>query len=223
MEDEYLKEIWNSPDKEIKDFFDLNDQSFQTSQINKAKTKLKALLLPKTIGIVLGLGWISLMFLLIYFCIRYSPMSVGKFFFVGSISMIFLSTGLAVFLYVKDIFIIKQIDNSESLTITQRKLATLQFSIMKSVRILWLQLPFYTTWYLNDELIMHGSPIFWIIQILCTGLTTWLAIWLFKNMNYKNSDKKWIRNFMRGYGFYSVIQALDFIKEIDSFNVEIEQ
>ena len=217
MEDEYLKGIWNSPNNEIENFLDMNDQSIETIQIKKAKSKLRSLLFPKIIGIVLGLGWISFMFMLIYFCVMYTPMSVGKIFFVGSISMILLSTCFAVFLYVKDIFTVIQIDNGDSVTITQRKLATLQFSIMKSVRMIWLQLPFYTTWYLSYELIVHGSIIFWIGQIFFTGLTTWLAIWLFKNINYKNLNKNRVRNFMRGYGFYSVIQALDFIKEIDNF------
>jgi hypothetical protein len=217
MEDEYLKGIWNSPNNEIENFLDMNDQSIETIQIKKAKSKLRSLLFPKIIGIVLGLGWISFMFMLIYFCVIYTSMSVGKFFFMGSISMILLSTSFAVFLYVKDIFTVIQIDNSDSVTITQRKLATLQFSIMKSVRIIWLQLPFYTTWYLNYELIVHGSIIFWIVQIFFTGLSTWLAIWLFRNLNYRNLNKNRVRNFMRGYGFYSVIQALDFIKEIDNF------
>jgi hypothetical protein len=217
MEDEYLKGIWNSPNNEIENFLDMNDQSIETIQIKKAKSKLRSLLFPKIIGIVLGLGWISFMFMLIYFCVIYTPMSVGKNFFVGSISMILISTSFAVLLYVKDIFTVIQIDNSDSVTITQRKLATLQFSIMKSVRIIWLQLPFYTTWYLNYELIVHGSIIFWIVQIFFTGLTTWLAIWLFRNINYRNLNKNRVRNFMRGYGFYSVIQALDFIKEIDNF------
>jgi hypothetical protein len=217
MEDEYLKGIWNSPNNEIENFLDMNDQSIETIQIKKAKSKLRSLLFPKIIGIVLGLGWISFMFMLIYFCVIYTSMSVGKFFFMGSISMILLSTSFAVFLYVKDIFTVIQIDNSDSVTITQRKLATLHFSIMKSVRIIWLQLPFYTTWYLNYELIVHGSIIFWIVQIFFTGLSTWLAIWLFRNLNYRNLNKNRVRNFMRGYGFYSVIQALDFIKEIDNF------
>jgi len=217
MEDEYLKGIWNSPNKEIENFLDIDDQSFETIQIKKAKSKLRSLLFPKIVGIALGLGWIAFMFMLIYFCVLYTPMSVGKFFFVGSISMILLSTGFAVFLYIKDIFTIKQIDNSRSVTITQRKLATLQFSIMKSVRILWLQLPFYTTWYLSYQLIVHGSIIFWIVQFFLTGLTTWFAMWLFRNINYMNLNKKRVRNFMSGYGFYSVIQAMDFIKEIDNF------
>jgi hypothetical protein len=185
--------------------------------MKKAKSKLRSLLFPKIIGIVLGLGWISFMFMLIYFCVLYTTMSVGKYFFVGSISMILLITGFAVFLYVKDIFILKQIDNSGSVTITQQKLAKLQLSIMNSVRILWLQLPFYTTWYLSYDLIVQKSMISWIVQILFTGITTWLAIWLFRNIKYMNINKKWVLNFMRGYGFYSVIQATNFIMEIDNF------
>jgi hypothetical protein len=75
-------------------------------------------------------------------------------------------------------------------------------------------------WYKTEAVTksyVHGSIIFWIVQFFFTGLTTWLAIWLFKNINYKNLNKNRVRNFMRGYGFYSVIQAMDFIKEIDNF------
>ncbi len=165
----------------------------------------------------MGLGWISFMFILIYFSVFNTPKSLGKVFFVGSLSMILLITSLAVLLYVKDIFTIKQIDNSESVTGTQLKLASLQLSIIDSVRISWLQLPFYSTWYLNYELIMHGNIIFWIVQIFVTGLTTWLAIWLFRNINYKNLNKKLVRDLMQGVGFYSATQALDYIKEINNF------
>jgi len=217
MEDEYLKKIWNSPDKEIKDFLNINDHFFELTQTRKAKSKVKSLIFSKIVGITLGLGWISFMFILIYYCVFYTPISLGKGFFVSSLSMISLSTSLAVFLYVKDIFTIKQIDNSENVMVTQLKLASLQLSIIKSVRVSWLQLPFYTTWYLNYELIMHGSIIFRIVQILVTGLTTWFAIWAFRNINYKNLNKKRVRNLLQGVGFYSVTQALDFIKEIDNF------
>jgi len=220
MEDEYLKKIWNSPDREIKDFLNINDQSFELTQTRKAKSKVKSLIFSKIIGITLGLGWISFMFILIYYCVFYTPMSLGKGFFVGSLSMISLSTSLAVFLYVKDIFTLKQIDNCESVTVTQLKLASLQLSIIKSVRVSWLQLPFYTTWYLNYELIMHGGIIFRIVQILVTGLTTWFAIWAFRNINYQNLNKNRVRNLLQGVGFYSVTQALDFIKEIDNFKNE---
>jgi len=144
-------------------------------------------------------------------------MSLGKVFFIGSVSMIMLITAYGVFLYIKDIFIIRQIDLSESITFTQRKLAEIQLSIMNSVRVLWLQLPFYTLWYLDYDMIVHGSIIFYIIQFIVTGSTACLSIWLFRNMVEKNLNKKWVRNFMRGYGFYRARQAIDFISEIDNF------
>jgi len=93
----------------------------------------------------------------------------------------------------------------------------MQLSILKCVRISWLQLPFYTTWYLNYDLIFHGSLFFWTAQIVVSGFLCWLAIWAFRNINYKKLDSKWVQNFMRGYGFNSVNQAIDFIKEIEEF------
>ena len=109
---------------------------------------------------------------------------------------------------------------SQSVTFTQRKMATLQLSILNSVRVLWLQLPFYTTWYLNYDLIVHGSILFRIIQILLTVLTTCLAVWLYRNIHAGNPDNKWVRNFMRGYGFYRVTREMDFLKDIDNFENE---
>jgi hypothetical protein len=217
MEDEYLKNIWNSADNKMDDLINIDKKSLEFIQNKKIKSTLKSLLIPKLVGIVLGLGWVSFMFLLIYFSVISSALSLGKGFFIGSVSMIMLITAIGVFLYVKDIFIIRQIDLSESITFTQRKLAEIQLSIMNSVRVLWLQLPFYTLWYLNYDLIVHGSLIFYIIQILLTGSTVWLDIWLFKNMIEKNLNKKWVHNFMRGYGFYRARQAIDFISEIDNF------
>jgi len=217
MEDEYLKNSWNSADNKMDDLMNTDKKSLEFMLNKKIKSTLKSLLIPKLVGIVLGLGWVLFMFMLIYFSFLSSAMSMGKVFFIGSVSMIMLITAYGVFLYIKDIFIIRQIDLSESITFTQRKLAEIQLSIMNSVRVLWLQLPFYTLWYLDYDLIVHGSIIFYIIQIIVTGSTACLSIWLFRNMVEKNLNKKWVRNFMRGYGFYRARQAIDFISEIDNF------
>lgn len=217
MEDEYLKNSWNSADNMMDDLINTDKKSLEFMLNKKIKSTLKSLLIPKLVGIVLGLGWVLFMFMLIYFSFLSSAMSLGKVFFIGSVSMIMLITAYGVFLYIKDIFIIRQIDLSESITFTQRKLAEIQLSIMNSVRVLWLQLPFYTLWYLDYDMIVHGSIIFYIIQIIVTGSTACLSIWLFRNMVEKNLNKKWVRNFMRGYGFYRARQAIDFISEIDNF------
>jgi len=218
MEDEYLKGVWNYPNPEMEQYMAQQDPTFEMTQLKKAKAKLRSLLFPKIVGIVLGLGWMSFMFLLLYLSFIHSPNSMGKHFFMGSVFLIFLSTGIAVILYAKDIFTIHQIDHTGSVTKTQRKLAELNDSILKSVRISWLQLPFYTTFYLNEGLLASGGPIFWIIQILATGTTVWVSIWLYRNINNPNIQNHWIRSLLQGYGYESLLQAEEFLKEIEYFN-----
>ena len=217
MEDEYLQGVWNSQDQEMEQFMARQDPSYEMTQLKKAKAKLRSLLIPKIIGIVLGLGWMSFMFLLLRLSLLHSPHTLGKIFFMGSVGLIFLSTSLAVGLYAKDLFTLHQIDHSGSVIQTQLKLAELNESILNSVRISWLQLPFYTTFYLNEGLLAHGGPIFWIIQILATGTTVWLALWLFRNIKSKNTNNTRIHNFLQGYGFYALLQAKEFLNEIDHF------
>jgi len=220
MEDEYLKKIWNTPDKEMEQFLTANHSSFQMIQMKKITSKLRALKIKRIIGIVLGLGWIAFMFLMIYLSVRYSPVSLGKIFFVGSLAAILIITSIAVFIYVKDLFMIRQTNLNERITITQRRLAMLKLSIFKSVQISWLQLPFYTTWYINSNMIVHGHMITWILQILITGVFTWITVWLFININEKNLEKKWLRNLINGTGFNSINQAMDFVNEIDAYQSE---
>jgi len=222
MEDEYLKGVWNYPDQEIEQYMAQMDPSFEMDQLKKAKAKLRSLLFPKIVGIVLGLGWMSFMVLLLYLSFLHSPNSLGKLFFMGSIGMILLSTGIAVILYAKDIFTLQRIDHSASVFFTQRKLASLHASMLNAVRISWLQLPFYTTFYLNEGLLAQGGPIFRIIQTLATGTTVWLAIWLYRNINNRNIQNKRIRTFLQGYGFESLLQAGEFLNEIESFGNEVE-
>lgn len=222
MEDEYLKAVWNSTDTEMNQSIAQQDPSFEMNQLKKAKTRLRSLLFPKIVGIVLGFAWIAFLFLLLYLSNQYSANSLGKLLFMGSIGMILLVTGIAVILYTKDIFTLRQIEYSESILLTQQRLITLHASMLNSVRISWLQLPFYTTFYLNEEMLVNGGPVFWIFQILVTGGSIWLAIWLYRNINNRNIPNKRIRTFLQGYGFDSLLQASDYLKEIECFGNDAE-
>jgi len=217
MKDEELRKIWNSTNKEIDTFLNVDEQSLETIQLKKARAKLRSLLLPKLVGIILGMGWMSFMVLLIYLALTHSTNSLGLFFFVGSIGLILVSTSVGVFLYVKDMILIFKIDHSKSITDTQQKLISLQISTLKSIRILWVQLPFYSTWYINYNMIAHGNIIFWTIQLFVTGFLIGIVIWMYRILNYQNKDSKWVRYLTQGYGFDSIQQAMDFIKEIDEF------
>jgi hypothetical protein len=192
----------------------LNLRCFETLQTQKAKSKLRSLILPEIVVIILGIGWVWFLGMMLFFL--HSQIIIA----VSLIAIIAL-TVIAIIIYIQNIVVIAQINYTDSITETQKKLAQLQLSIVNSIRIGWLQLPFYTTCFIPIKLAVTGGMRFWIIQVAVTLLFTWLAVFLFKNISFKNSDKKWVRNFLRGYGLSRVAKAMDFIKEIEEFKKDL--
>jgi hypothetical protein len=221
MNDIEIQNMWKIYDKMIEESKVLNLQSwvlnlrcFESLQRQKAKSKLKSLIIPKVIGIILGLGWVS--FLVMMLSYLYSQLIIAI-----SLSMIILLTIVAIVIYLQNITVIGQINYTDSITETQEKIAFLQSSIVNSIRIGWLQLPFYTTIYITNKLAVSGSLSFWIIQISASLLFTWLAVFLFKNISLKSNNRKWVKGFLRGYGLSRVSKAMDFMEEIEEFKQEL--
>ncbi|MBK7123446.1 MAG: hypothetical protein IPH68_11930 [Chitinophagaceae bacterium] len=113
-------------------------------------------------------------------------------YFTVSACMIMLITILAVALYIKHIVLIKELDYSQSITETQKKLSKLQASTFNS-RFIWLQTPFYTTWFWSTGMIVGNRIAFWLIAVPITLLFTLLTIWLYRNLTPANMHKKWVK------------------------------
>jgi len=221
MEDIEIKNIWKSYDALIQESKVLNLQSwavnircFEELQTRKAQSKLKSLIIPKIIAIALGIGWILFLAFIFYY-------TLSQVFIAVSLGMILLFSIVAVIVYARDVITIARIDYSENILETQKKIASLQSSIINSVRVLWLQLPFYTTCYITNQQAATGGTTFWIIQTTVTFLAGWLAVFLFKNISLQNINKKPVKGFLKGYGLSRISKALDFINEIDAFKKEV--
>ncbi len=214
MEDLTLQNIWKTQDEKIERSLKLNLFILASMQTQKTQSKLNALAAFKTVAVIIGVLWSALLGLLIYG-------NHGKnIYFTVSIGMIMLFSIIAIVVYIKHIVLIRQLDYSASITETQKKLAGLQASTINIVRILWLQMPFYCTWFWTPELVSSDLT-FQLISFPITLLFTLLAIWLYKNISLKNMDKKWLKVFMNlGPEYKSVTRARDFLYEIEEFKKE---
>jgi len=223
MEDIEMKNIWQSYDRKIKEARVLNLQSwalnlrcFETIQTQKAKSKLDSLATFKIWAVVLGILWVLFLGILVY------ENRFTNLYFSISVSFIMLFSIIAVVIYIKHIIIIKQINYAENITDTQKKLAQLQLSTLKFAGIIWLQMPFQTTWFWHSKWILFNSLKFWLIPFPITLFFTFLAIYLYRNINLENIHKKWVRTLMMaGPEYKSVITAIDFINEIDAFKKDL--
>lgn len=221
MQDINIQDIWKTYDRMIEESkilnlqsWRLNLRSFETLQTQKAKSKLQTLILPKLVGIVLGVGWILFLGFLLYY--TYSQIIIGI-----SLGMLLIFSIIAIIIYIRNITVITRINLSDTVIETQGKIAFLQTSIVKSIRVLWLQLPFFTTCYITNELAATGGIKFWIIQITISLLALWLAVYLFKNISLTKNSKTWVKGFLRGYGLSRISKAMEFIKEIEAFKQDL--
>lgn len=193
----------------------LNMDCIINMQIQKAKSKLMPVAIIKVIAILLGILWVWLLGSL-----GFAAYTAGNVFFAVSAGAAMAITIVAIAVYIKHLVFISQVRYSDNIIYTQEKLAELQTSTLQITRILFLQAPFYSTWFLTPALLANAS-IGWIIfQFVVTGALTVFSVWLFINISLKNVNKKWFRILFSSSEWTNVSQAIAFMKEIDAFKKE---
>ena len=223
MEDIQLQSLWKDYNEKMDDAkilnmksLALNFDSFAMLQHNKAKAKVRSLLLSKIISILFGA-------LFIWFVTEVFIRYYRNAYFGVSAACIILLTFITLLDYIKQIFIIADMNFTDGLVQTQQKLVFLQTSIIRSVRVSFLQLPFYTTFYITQEMIQSGGRGFWIFMSIFTGLSIAIALFLYTNISYKNIHRRWVRSLLDGAGGKSVIKAMEYINEIEEFKKGVPQ
>ena len=214
MEDITLKDLWKAQDEKLEKTIKMNRYLFESLQKQKAESKLNGLARYKL--------WVAIVGIL--FCAFIGLLIRGNWFrdpyFTVSMGMIFIFTAIAVVVYLKHYVLLKRINYSDSVTNTQAKLAWLQVSTINIARILLLQTPFYSTWFWKPADVFQSDK-FWMISLPATTLFVLITIWLYVNISPKNMHKKWVSWFMNtGIEYKSVIQARDFLNEIEEFKKE---
>ncbi|MBS1917866.1 MAG: hypothetical protein JST87_16465 [Bacteroidetes bacterium] len=222
MTDEELKNIWKEYDHKLEEAkllnlqsWALNLRSLEMMQTEKTKSKLNALARFKIFAVVLGVLYVLLLGLLVV------ANHFRNIYFSVSISMIMLFTIISIITYIYHIVLIHKINYSESITQTQERITILQTSTVNIMRIIWLQLPFHTTWFWSNRMINFNSWQGWLIPFVITFLFVLATIWLYRNIDLKNINKKWFKILFSSTEWTSLEKAKNFLSEIDDFKKEI--
>lgn len=211
MEDITLKNLWKAQDEKLDRTMKLNLFIMESMQKQKAQSKLNGLARLKLVAVILGIVWSLFLGVLIY------GNQLQNMYFTVSVGMIMLITIAAVIAYIRHIALIKELDYSQSITDTQKKLARLQASTFNN-RFILLQTPFYTTFFWSTEMIQASVTTFCLIAVPITLLFTVLTIWLYKNLTPLKMHKKWVSYLLRNDPEQvPVIQAQKFLTEIEEF------
>lgn len=211
MEDITLQNLWKAQDEKLDRSMKMNLFILESMQKQKAQSKLKGLARFKLVAVILGILWALFLGVLIY------GNQLRNMYFTVSVGMIMLITMGAVVAYIRHIALIKDLDYSQSITDTQKKLARLQASTFKN-RFILLQAPFYTTFFWSTEMIQSSVTKFCLIAVPITLLFTILTIWLYRNLTPLKMHKKWVSYLLKNDPEQvPVIQAQKFLHEIEEF------
>lgn len=208
--------LWKEHYEKIEQSLAINQQLLKETISQKAESALQSLNRLKKRGIIAAVIYLVILGILLFYAI--GNYSSAANYFIISIGTIFLITVKALFDYIKHLVWVNNIDYNGSITAIQGKLTALQLSILRHNRLMVLQFPFWTTFYLSDT--WFPGTVSWaylIFQVLLTGSFTFFAYWLYKNQRPEQADKKLVKAFIESSGGKSVTRAIKFYKEIENF------
>lgn len=192
MNDNELKALWQSSQFQLQNSLLINQAHAESITRLKVNHLLSSVKPAKIFLLVLGVLWVAVSgsFVVRQFITAYQFFSP---FFLYSLGLQLILTAVAIVYYIYQLDLMRKVDFGQPVLSIQKKLTRLQLSTMQVNRILFLQLPLWTTFYLHEGLFTMENSLFLIIQGLFTVSFTGLAIWLFFNIRYENRNKKWFR------------------------------
>jgi len=211
-----IADIWKAQENKLNRSLQLNLFLVNELQQGKAKSKLNRLANFKIFAVILGLVWTAFLGL-----VTYGGFFTGNPFFYVSTGIIFLFNVAALVVYIREILILRSIDYADPVVKTQAILARLKLSNFNIVRVLLLQIPFYSTFFWTTDLLLNDLT-FQLVALPVTFLLVLLSGWLYRNIRPENMHKKWLKAFMSaGPEHSSLVEAGDFLAELEVLIKEI--
>jgi hypothetical protein len=210
-----LKLLWQSASVSLETNIAITKKNTDDITKMKAHNFLSSMKPIKIFTLVAGILWVvPLCFVLVnLFFYAYDKISL---FFFYSAAMQALLTIITIAIYVYQLDLINRIDFSEPVLTIQEKIAKLKISTLSVTRLVFLQLPLWTTFYLSENIFKNGNTTLLIVQGIVTLSFAFVAIWLFINIKFENRNKKWFQWIFNGKEWQPILKSmelLDLIKE----------
>lgn len=113
--------------------------------------------------------------------------------------------------------LIQKASCADTIVDMQQKIAKIKTSSIQVLRIVILQLPFWTTWYLSVEMLKEPELLYWVVNLTVSGTFVFFSIWLFHNLSLNNMHKKWMKWLFSDTEWNAVIKAENVLKQIEEY------
>jgi len=215
MEELEIKKLWTMYDKRLNENLVFNTRNAEQITHLKIQSVLSSMKPLKFTGIILGILWVLFVGNLIL-----KGIYTASYFFLVSAGLQVLVSILAIGVYVYQLYLINDIDITGSVLITQEKIARIRASTLLIVRLIFLVIPVFTTFYWTSDMFTKENTLLWVVQSAVTMSFIFTGIWLFIHINYENRDKKWFKLLFSGREWNPIIKSVELLDEIKEYRIE---
>ncbi|MBK8880845.1 MAG: hypothetical protein IPN67_00230 [Bacteroidales bacterium] len=215
MDEKEMRNIWQSYNERLESTMQVAYENVGEIAKIKLKSFLHSMKPFKVITIIIGILWVVFVDTLII-----NLWTTANLFFLISACIQTVLTKVAIGVYLYQLYLIYNVDLSEPVIISQERLSRLQFSTLLVPRILFLQLPAWTTFSWHTSMLYDGNIFLLTIQGVISILSVYASIWLFLNIRYENRNKKWFRWLFNGKEWDPIIESTELIRQIEEYKSE---
>ena len=212
MEDIELTNLWKLYDQKLEASLSLNKTNAKEITKLKVQSFLASMKPLKLFTLLIGIVWVGFVDMIIA-----GVWHVASPFFLASAAIQSVLTTLAIGIYIYQLILIHNTDSSEPIVATQEKIARLQTSTLWVTRLLFLQLPVWTTFYWNKSMLANGNTGLFVLQAVVTLSFVIAAVWLFINIKYENRNKKWFGFIFNGKEWNPLIKSMDLLSQVKEY------
>lgn len=209
-----LKNLWQSPGEGPEEKAFVVPRMMENVAKNQVGILLRSMRPMKVFAVVVGFIWVgagATFLSLIY----WNAFPQANKFFLFSATIQILLTAIALVIYVSQLVKIQQVDPTDPIVVTQKKLVDLRISSLWATRVSFLQLPVWTTFWWNETMLNDWNWMQWATVGTITCAFTFIAIWLFFNIKSANRDKKWFQVLFKGKEWTPLMQSIDLLEQLE--------
>lgn len=204
-----LTELWQNQQVHLRQNMEMNKVLAKEVQTLKLQQLFASMRPIKIFTLVVGLLWVVFVD-----SILVATYGIASPYFFWSALLQSVITKVAIGVYLYQLILLYQTDVSHAVSAVQQRIAHLTLSTLWVTRILFLQLPLWTTFWWTESFINGISPLAKSLLFTVAILFTAAGLWMFINIRIENSPKTWFRWIFRGQEWDPLMKAKAVLEEL---------
>jgi hypothetical protein len=220
MELDELKQTWTEHARRLDRLLSLNLQGLKTAQLDKTKSALGRFKTFRLFEIIVGFA-----------VLLWSGSYIADHIAVPTLAiptLIFAASALAVVIgNIRQLVLLGQISYADPVATIQKKLEEMKLHFLRTIRLMAFMLPLYMVYvvvglnlFFGMDVLAQSNPAYLWANLLVSLIFIAPAVWIFRNLSFKNIGNPVIRALVEGSGGKQMIAALEFLKALRAFEDE---